>query len=84
MRVKELAAWLEAPWEGEGDREIRRVASLEDAGDEDLSFVSNGRSVKLAGQSRAACLLVPADFDNEAITFHGGSDVRVECLDIAR
>ena len=66
MRVKELAAWLEAPWEGEGEREIRRVATLEDAGDEDLSFVSNGRSVKLAGQSRAACLLVPADFDNEA------------------
>lgn len=65
MRVKDLAVWLEAPWEGEGDREIRRVAPLEDAGDEDLSFVSNGRSVKLAGASRAACLLVPADFVNE-------------------
>jgi hypothetical protein len=36
LRVKELAAWLEAPWEGEGDREICRVAPLEDAGDEDL------------------------------------------------
>jgi UDP-3-O-[3-hydroxymyristoyl] glucosamine N-acyltransferase len=65
LRVKELAAWLEAPWEGEGDREIRRVAPLEDAGDEDLSFVSNGRSVKLASVSRAACLLVPDDFVNE-------------------
>ena len=40
MRVKELALLLEAPWEGEGDREIRRVAPLEDAGDEDLSFVT--------------------------------------------
>lgn len=68
MRVKELAAWLEAPWEGEGDREIRRVAPLEDAGEEDLSFVSNGRSVKLAGLSRAACLLVPDDFVNEGRT----------------
>ena len=66
MRVKELAAWLEAPWEGEGDREIRRVAPLEDAGDEDLSFVSNGRSLKQASVSRAACLLVPNDFVNEA------------------
>lgn len=65
MRVKELAAWLDAPWEGEGDREICRVAPLEDAGDEDLSFVSNGRSVKLAGLSRAACLLVPDNFVNE-------------------
>lgn len=65
MRVKELAAWLEAPWEGEGDREIRRVAPLEDAGDQDLSFVSHGRSLKQASASRAACLLVPNDFVNE-------------------
>jgi len=66
LRVKELAAWLEAPWEGEGDREIRRVAPLEDAGDEDLSFVSNGRSFKQASVSRAACLLVPTNFVNES------------------
>jgi UDP-3-O-[3-hydroxymyristoyl] glucosamine N-acyltransferase len=66
LRVKELAAWLEAPWEGEGDREIRRVAPLEDAGDEDLAFVTHGRAAKLATASRAACLLVPDDFENEA------------------
>jgi UDP-3-O-[3-hydroxymyristoyl] glucosamine N-acyltransferase len=65
LRVKELAAWLEAPWEGEGDRVIRRVATLEEAGEEDLSFVSSGRSLKQAGVSRAACLLVPDDFVNE-------------------
>jgi UDP-3-O-[3-hydroxymyristoyl] glucosamine N-acyltransferase len=66
LRVKELAAWLEAPWEGEGDREIRRVSPLDEAGDEDLSFVSNGRSIKMAGVSRAGCLLVPEDFVNQA------------------
>ena len=65
MRVKELATWLEAPWEGEGDREIRRVATLEDAGDEDLSFVTHGRAARLAAASRAACLLVADDFVNE-------------------
>src|SRR5580704_1855818 len=65
LRVKELATWLEAPWEGEGDREIRRVATLEDAGDEDLSFVAHGRAAKLASASRAACLLVANDFVNE-------------------
>lgn len=65
MRVKELAGWLEAPWEGEGDREIRRVAPIEDAGDEDLSFVTHGRAAKMANGSRAACLLVPDDFVNE-------------------
>jgi UDP-3-O-[3-hydroxymyristoyl] glucosamine N-acyltransferase len=65
LLVKELAAWLEAPWEGEGDREIRRVAPLEEAGDEDLSFVTHGRAAKAAFASRAACLLVPDDFVNE-------------------
>jgi len=65
VRVKELAAWLDAAWEGEGDREIRRVATLEDAGDEDVSFVTRGRALKHADASRAACLLVPNDYAND-------------------
>jgi UDP-3-O-[3-hydroxymyristoyl] glucosamine N-acyltransferase len=66
VRVKELAAWLESNFEGDGDREIRRVAPLEDAGLEDLSFATRGRGLKLAGESRAGCLLVPVDFANES------------------
>ncbi|MGH9593342.1 MAG: UDP-3-O-(3-hydroxymyristoyl)glucosamine N-acyltransferase [Bryobacteraceae bacterium] len=66
MRVKELAAWLDAAWEGEGDREIRRVAPLEDAGAEDLSFVTRGRAPKHAHASHAGCLLVPDDYVNDA------------------
>ena len=65
MRVKELAAWLGAAWEGDGDLEIRRVAALEDAGPEDLSFITRGRAAKQAGATRAACLLVPEDHANE-------------------
>ncbi len=65
MRVKELAAWLDAAWEGE-DREVRRVAPLEDAGTEDLSFVTRGRALKHADASRAGCLLVPDDYSNDA------------------
>jgi UDP-3-O-[3-hydroxymyristoyl] glucosamine N-acyltransferase len=64
MRVKELAAWLDGAWEGNGDAEIRRVAALEDAGPQDLSFVTRGRAAKNAGASRAVCLLVPEDFPN--------------------
>src|ERR1035438_3619628 len=64
MRVKELAAWLGAAWEGDGDLEIRRVAALEDAGPEDLSFITRGRAAKQAGASRAACLVVPEDYGN--------------------
>jgi UDP-3-O-[3-hydroxymyristoyl] glucosamine N-acyltransferase len=68
VRVKELAAWLESEFEGDGEREIRRMAPLEDAGPDDLSFLSfaaRGRSLKNASESRAGCLLVPIDFANE-------------------
>jgi len=62
VRVRELAAWLGAPFEGDGERELRGVAPLDEAGPEDLSFVTRGRGAKLAGDSRAGCLLVPLDF----------------------
>jgi UDP-3-O-[3-hydroxymyristoyl] glucosamine N-acyltransferase len=62
MRVKDLAASINAIWEGDGEREIQRVASLEDAGPEDISFVTQGRAAKDAGISRAACLLVSKDY----------------------
>ena len=65
MRVKDLAAWLGAAWEGDGELEISSVAALEDAGPEDLSFITRGRAAKQAGASRAACLLVPEDYGNE-------------------
>jgi UDP-3-O-[3-hydroxymyristoyl] glucosamine N-acyltransferase len=65
MKVKDLAAWLDAPWEGNpagGDLEIRRVTALEDAGPGDLSFVTHKRAMKSVAASRAGCLLVPLDF----------------------
>src|SRR5262245_6254027 len=51
-------------WEGDGESEIRRVASLEDAGEGDLAFASGPSAVRNAAKSRATCLLVPEDFDN--------------------
>jgi len=65
MLVKELAVFLDAPFEGDADLELRRVASLEDAGGTDLSFVTKGRTAKLAANSMAGCLLVPPDFNND-------------------
>jgi UDP-3-O-[3-hydroxymyristoyl] glucosamine N-acyltransferase len=64
VRVKDLAAFLKAPFEGQGERELRKVAALEDAGPDDLSFVTRGRALKLAASSPAGCLLVPLDFEN--------------------
>jgi UDP-3-O-[3-hydroxymyristoyl] glucosamine N-acyltransferase len=66
MRVKELADWLNAAWEGEGDREIQRVAPLEDATSEELSFVTRGRAEKQAQSSVAGCLLVSENYTNDS------------------
>jgi UDP-3-O-[3-hydroxymyristoyl] glucosamine N-acyltransferase len=65
VRVKELASLLNAGCEGDGEIEIRRVASLDEAGPEDLSFVTRGRALKAAASSKAGCLVVPLDFPNE-------------------
>jgi UDP-3-O-[3-hydroxymyristoyl] glucosamine N-acyltransferase len=64
VTVRELADWLTAAWEGEGEREIRRVAALEDAGPDELSFVSRGRAEKQAETSAAGCLLVSENYSN--------------------
>ena len=62
MRVRELAEWLGATYEGDGEKEISGVAPLETAGGADLSFVSNQKAAKVAEYSAAGCLLVPEDF----------------------
>ncbi len=66
MLVKELAVFLDAPFEGDPDLDLRRVASLEDATATDVSFVGKGRAAKNAGDSAAGCLLVHVDYDNTA------------------
>ena len=66
MLVSELAAFLDAPFEGDAGRTVTRVASLEDATATDVSFVTKGRAAKTAGDSAAGCLLVPLDYDNSA------------------
>ncbi len=64
--MKELAAWLNAPYEGDGDHELRKVAAIEDAKASDLSFVSRGKAAAHASSSPAGCLLVPENFVNAA------------------
>jgi UDP-3-O-[3-hydroxymyristoyl] glucosamine N-acyltransferase len=67
VRVKDLAAYLEAVWEGDPECELRRVAPLDEAGSDDLSFVTRGKAMKQAEASGAGCLLVPLDYEN---TYH--------------
>ena len=62
MRVRELAEWLGATFEGDGEREISGVKSVENAGAQDLSFVSSMKGAAQAQSSGAGCLIVPAEF----------------------
>jgi UDP-3-O-[3-hydroxymyristoyl] glucosamine N-acyltransferase len=62
MRVRELAEWLGATFEGDGEKELSAVAPLESAGESELAFVGNRKAAAQAESSAAGCLLVPLDW----------------------
>jgi UDP-3-O-[3-hydroxymyristoyl] glucosamine N-acyltransferase len=57
--VRELAEWLGATFEGDGEKDLIDVASLESAGERQLSFVASRKAAEQAGDSAAGCLIVP-------------------------
>ncbi|MBN1845289.1 MAG: UDP-3-O-(3-hydroxymyristoyl)glucosamine N-acyltransferase [Sedimentisphaerales bacterium] len=61
MKLADLAQRLGARLTGDGGRQIRSVASLAEAGPEDLSFVTDDRYAAQLAESRAAAVLVPQD-----------------------
>ncbi len=61
MRVRELAEWLGATFEGDGERELSGVAPLETASANDVSFVGNRKAAAQSEASAAGCLIVPLD-----------------------
>ncbi len=66
MRTRELAEWLGATFEGDGEKELTGVAPVETAGAADLSFVGSRQGLRQAEASAAGCLIVPADYQNAA------------------
>jgi len=62
MRVRELAEWLGATFEGDGERELAGVAPLETAGTSDLAFVGSRKAAQQAESSAAGCLIVPLEW----------------------
>jgi UDP-3-O-[3-hydroxymyristoyl] glucosamine N-acyltransferase len=66
MRVREIAEWLSATYEGDGEKEIEGVAPLESAGERDLAFVGNRKAMHEAERSEAGCLIVPDDYPGHA------------------
>src|SRR5436305_1480216 len=62
MRVRELAEWLGATFEGDGEKELSGVAPLESAGASEVAFVGTRKAAEQAGNSGAGCLLVPMEW----------------------
>jgi UDP-3-O-[3-hydroxymyristoyl] glucosamine N-acyltransferase len=59
MKVLEISKLLDGTLAGDGDREIRGVAALENAGPSELSYVEGERAVEKTTHSLAGCLVVP-------------------------
>jgi len=66
MRVRELAEWLGATFEGDGEKELTGVAPLETAGGSEVSFVGRGRAAAQARDSAAGCLIAPMDWPSQS------------------
>src|ERR1035437_7962314 len=66
MRVRELAEWLGATFEGDGERELAGVAPLETAGASQLAFVGSREAAQQAESSAAGCLIVPLEWPSSS------------------
>src|SRR5579871_1034841 len=62
MRVRELAEWLGATYEGDGEKDLTGVAPIETAGASELAFVGTRKAESQAESSAAGCLLVPPEW----------------------
>ncbi len=55
MKISEIARLLSATVEGNPELEIRRVAKIEDAGEGDLSFLSNPKYARFLALDPRLC-----------------------------
>jgi UDP-3-O-[3-hydroxymyristoyl] glucosamine N-acyltransferase len=66
-KLSELSAHVDGRVVGDGNALIRRVASLDTAGEGDIAYVEDEKFFAAASSSRASCLIVPtgAPIDSE-------------------
>jgi UDP-3-O-[3-hydroxymyristoyl] glucosamine N-acyltransferase len=62
MRVRELAEWLGATFEGDGEKELTGVAPIETACAHDVAFIGSRKAAAMAESSAAGCLIVPLEW----------------------
>ena len=63
LKLSEVAARLECRLDGDGDIDVRRVAGLEAARADDLSFFANPRYAAALQETRAAAVILGDDAD---------------------
>jgi UDP-3-O-[3-hydroxymyristoyl] glucosamine N-acyltransferase len=59
MRIRELAARLECPFEGDGEHRVREVASLEAGGAEALGFLRSEKKLAELRGSKVGAVIAP-------------------------
>ena len=69
MRLGKIACALGCQLVGDPDLEIRGIAGLEEAGPNELTFLSNPRYASLARQSRAAALITSKLIEGSGLSF---------------
>ncbi len=57
MKLRDIAAHLKAELIGDGDREIQRVAKIEEAGPGDLTFLANLKYARHLAETRASAVI---------------------------
>lgn len=66
MKLAEIAKRLGGNIEGDGELEIKAVAGLAEAGEGDISFLSNPKYAAQVGSTKASAVIVPIDWDRPA------------------
>jgi UDP-3-O-[3-hydroxymyristoyl] glucosamine N-acyltransferase len=66
MKLGEIAQRIEGRLEGNETVAVERIASLTEAGPEDISFINNPRYTDQVAHTRAAAVIVPLDFKGTA------------------
>jgi len=61
VKLHELADRLQCRLEGDGDLEIVRVATIERAGDGDITFLANSKYERAAATTRASAIILRED-----------------------
>ncbi len=57
-KLKELAEWVQGTVVGDGEVEVHGVASIEDAGEGEITFVANPKYLSRLGQTQASAVIV--------------------------